>query len=1439
MSDAENQSLQDFLIAAFVAIGVAIIGVFLMTTLSGGGDDEWEYQFHRTGQLDFATYPIDRLLIAADAASDDLEVPADWLDPRRLREEGPFPARRLDGGQLTTFQSWFDHHYRDNQRRLLHVTLDRPLYQPGQPLRWRSWHLPAGVLDSDDGNRSIQVELRDPGGGVVHSVDKELPNRSVWGQFDLDEEAPGGEWTFRIIDGDEEYTRPVWIARFEPPRFNKSVDFTRRAYRPGQRVSADIEVLRDTGWPASGMSVRGYVQSEGEHLKDISAGLDTRGRTELSFTLPRSMGDDATLVLTVEEGGNIETGLWPIPMSTDDVVVDFFPEGGRLVDGLATRVYFEATDASGQPVDFEGVLIDSAGEVVAPIETIDRGRGRFEFTPDAREYYQFELSYLPSHSPNRIKITPEEDGQVLLIEPNPLPVQGRFELPPVEDEGCVLRVFDDLESTRREIRAGVQCSTVKTVAVYGAMGDQILDAARVEAGPDRVAAVHLRPDDWPRPAGVVRLTVSEDVWGIEPLAERVIFYGRRAQMEINLELDSPVYHPGDTVRVEITATDPAGRPMAASLARGVVDDRLHNEAPFDAAPILAQLLLMSDDLHFWADVDEAKDYFDLEDPVAPLALDLLMGVRGWRSTDKLDAYYVDGGDETITAPPRLALGQPRHRAHPDTIRDEATIALFELDSARAPTGIPALSSLSAGGSGASDSPRRARRASAAQPQREELSAAQPAPPPRARPDAEDFATDDLPGLTPFWHRDDDAAAFASWNPEIETGRDGKVVDTFQLPEAMGAYRITVEGISDRGLMGSADALARVELPMTVSTRLPESLFAGDVVQLPVTIRNSTQEALPVSVQVNADGPVTVNGVQARFDVEVPGRETVTRFVEVQIDGPIGDGKIQVWAEGGGFADGATRTFQIDPAGYLRDWNASGSLPGQASIDVPLSGMTDAGARGRLTIYTSPAAEALEGLEAMARRPTGCFEQTSSANHPNILVWRYLDESGALTPELDERLRAHIDAGYRQLKIFELSRGGFSWFRSGRASIALTAWGLIQFFEMANLVDDFDRQILVRTSDFLRRKLEGSGQLREVGGSRITRDSVHHFVLYAMARTGHTEGLDEEFEDLARRIDETDDPYELALATAALTYIDGHGDALTQGAKKLRSLQRSDGGWTSNEGHGWAYSRGNAFGVETTGLATLALIRAGGSRDAVSQAVDWLADQRTGRGWWGSTKATIMALEARIAYEGSGLANTGGTVTLEVGDELTRTVTVDRNEVEPVVVDGFASELGDDTDGITISSEVPLTYDLDLRWRVEEFDAHGESPLQFAVEFAAGQSVQMGDEISLAVDLRNTTDQDLGMTLARIALPSGMGVPLRELTDLVERTDVAYFETHPGEVILYFEDFDGDEHQQIRFSAIADVPGDFEVPASVAYAYYRDESQWQWDRRRRLTIVPPH
>src|SRR5688572_27421757 len=173
---------------------------------------------------------------------------------------------------------------------------------------------------------------------------------------------------------------------------------------------------------------------------------------------------------------------------------------------------------------------------------------------------------------------------------------------------------------------------------------------RLDAGKPR--RVDLRPAS--PVAGVVRLTLLEGSGN--PRAERLVAVAPSRRLDLRVVATPARASPGDRVRVDVEARDEDGRPVAATLGAGVVDEGVFAAAGLPAAASLP--------LHFLLgmDVDELERAETFEGgPLAARAADLVLGVQGWRRfswRDPVRFAYDHPGDGARVEPVALSPASP-------------------------------------------------------------------------------------------------------------------------------------------------------------------------------------------------------------------------------------------------------------------------------------------------------------------------------------------------------------------------------------------------------------------------------------------------------------------------------------------------------------------------------------------------------------------------------------------------------------------------------------------------------------------------------------------------------------------------------------------------------------------------------------------------------------
>jgi hypothetical protein len=511
---------------------------------------------------------------------------------------------------------------------------------------------------------------------------------------------------------------------------------------------------------------------------------------------------------------------------------------------------------------------------------------------------------------------------------------------------------------------------------------------------------------------------------------------------------------------------------------------------------------------------------------------------------------------------------------------------------------------------------------------------------------------------------------------------------------------------------------------------------------------------------------------------------------------------------------------------------------------------------------------ISGLEGLLREPGGCFEQTSTSNYPNLLILDYLKTSDQAKPEVAQRAREMLDRGYNKLVAYECpdspnkTRQGFEWFgRTDQQHEALTAYGLLQFKDLAKVYDKVDKTMIQRTQQYLMSKRDGNGgfnrnQTAIDSFGRAPKHITDAYIAWALTSSDpdDKEGMDLTKELAALKMqskqmidDKKADTYFLALvANTLLNRPAGANRLLAIEILKFIAKEHQKDGFVDGPPNMTSItcSGGRDLQIETTALAVLGWIRANDKPvfgQALTKATKWLCQQRDGGGAFGSTQSTILALKALIAEANSKKSiPEGGEFTLIVGDKKfkktftqfdTEVITLELPNVEKVFQPG-ANEVR-----VEITSKQQYPFSLQWSCNTTTPVSGDKCAVELTTKLNRAKATE-GDTVALNVSLKNKLDKAHGMTVAIVGIPGGMKIPtdMKQLKELKENGKIGYFEIKGRELVLYWRAMKDNEQIDLTLDLICETPGEYRGPASRGYLYYNAD-QKHWIDPLKIEIAP--
>lgn len=461
-------------------------------------------------------------------------------------------------------------------------------------------------------------------------------------------------------------------------------------------------------------------------------------------------------------------------------------------------------------------------------------------------------------------------------------------------------------------------------------------------------------------------------------------------------------------------------------------------------------------------------------------------------------------------------------------------------------------------------------------------------------------------------------------------------------------------------------------------------------------------------------------------------------------------------------------------------------------------------------------------------------------YPNVLVLDYLETAGQTSPEVQMQAEQYINLGYQRLLTFEVDGGGFSLFGSPPAEAFLSAYGLMEFSDMAK-VYPVDEAIIERTAQWLLRQQGSDGTWTDRGYSEHWRidDEVPTtaYIAWALIEAGYrnTPQVERALTYIREFALQQDDAYSLALVANALAAA-APDDAFTaQVLDKLAAMAQDDDGaayWETGNGSFMGGS-GKSGSIETTALATYALLTADAHPDLANRALTYLVRAKDSFGTWQTTQATILSLKALLrSVEKAGEA-AEATVTVSLNGEQAGPVLVTPETFDVVQLITFSDRPfeGENRVEIAVEGEGDLMYQVTAEYYLPwEFVAQEPGEAVTIVVAYDRTELAMNDEVNVSVKVAlNEPGLVANMMLVDLGIPPGFEVLAEDLNRLVEGglhkeagVRLSRFDLTGRQIILYLEDLAYGEPFAFTFRLRAKYPMKAQVPASMAYDYYNPD-----------------
>jgi hypothetical protein len=277
--------------------------------------------------------------------------------------------------------------------------------------------------------------------------------------------------------------------------------------------------------------------------------------------------------------------------------VQFFPEGGYIINGFLNPIAFKAIESNGNGTSVSGKLIDELGNVVTDFESTHLGMGLFHFIPKQDKTYRALISY---------------NGE-----------EQRYDLPKTIQSGVLMTVSNLVDNYKIELRATPNLK-IKEYLLIGKQGGIVRFKLAVNASKQENSTIVKVLKDI-LDEGILELTLVNQ--NNKPIAERLLFHEKEKGLpEANITSVKTTYEKRQSVIFEITLDSLDHTNIAADMSLSV-SNLVVNAAENSAIDIRTYLLLNS---AVRGKIEQPGYYFYSKDSERQQHLDVLMRTQGWR-----------------------------------------------------------------------------------------------------------------------------------------------------------------------------------------------------------------------------------------------------------------------------------------------------------------------------------------------------------------------------------------------------------------------------------------------------------------------------------------------------------------------------------------------------------------------------------------------------------------------------------------------------------------------------------------------------------------------------------------------------------------------------------------------------------------------------------------
>lgn len=666
-----------------------------------------------------------------------------------------------------------------------------------------------------------------------------------------------------------------------------------------------------------------------------------------------------------------------------------------------------------------------------------------------------------------------------------------------------------------------------------------------------------------------------------------------------------------------------------------------------------------------------------------------------------------------------------------------------------------------------------------------------------------------------------------WNSIIQTNNKGEANFEFYNSDDNTSFKILAEGTSYKGDLGKSEATFAVKELIQTDVKVPLYASEDDVISIPLWLKNNSENNIKLEYKVDFAGKP--NGQYLIVDLNP--NESKTVYISL-IPKEIGkDFPLQITLIGENFKTKIKKTIDVYSKGFPMNIDISGTKSQTQDFTLvdPMPNSIDTGFK----LFYNPFSSIFDGLESMMREPSGCFEQVSSSNYPNIMAMQLLKFKN-MSPEFKDRALKFLENGYQKLKNYESKDGGFEWYGGNPGHEALTAYGLLQFNEMKEFINA-DKKLIERATNWLNSRKDDKGGFKQnpgrYGFSGIKYEVNNAYIVYVLSEIGKND-IDKQYEKSLQEAFKSNDLYRMELVALASFNLNKMRE-YNQLMKLIKTEISKQGFKNLKAEQSVMQSYGKSMNTEIASLYAMALLKEKQITKDASEVLDYIQSSKTTYGF-GSTQATALALKAITEFNKVSISTTfSTTATMKLNQHPIDLTQKDNNG--NVILKNLKINSGKNNFDIKIDEQSSTPYLFYIQYQTFTPNNSKECKIGLKTKSLVNK-IKISETGRVEIEVQNKDKRQVSNPIARIGIPGGLTPEPWQLKELVEKNVIDYYEIFGNELVFYFRKLDANETRKINIDFKGIVPGNYKGVASSAYLYYENEHK-NWNSGIQIEVVP--